>query len=81
MAKTVAKETKATKSFAYVALLSAGFNVLLVLLKYGLSILSGSIALRGRCISFTRRCPCIIGYLCRHQNIRTKIQYLSLWAV
>ena len=45
MAKTVAKE-KATKSFAYVALLSAGFNVLLVLLKYGLSILSGSIALR-----------------------------------
>jgi len=45
MAKTVAKE-KATKSFAYVALLSAGFNVLLVLLKYGLSVLSGSIALR-----------------------------------
>ena len=45
MAKTVAKE-KATKSFAYVALLSAGFNILLVLLKYGLSILSGSIALR-----------------------------------
>jgi len=45
MAETVLKKTKA-KSFAYVALLSAGFNVLLVLLKYGLSILSGSIALR-----------------------------------
>ena len=45
VAEIVAKETKA-KSFAYVALLSAGFNVLLVLLKYGLSILSGSIALR-----------------------------------
>jgi len=45
MAETAAKE-KTTKSFAYVALLSAGFNVLLVLLKYGLSILSGSIALR-----------------------------------
>jgi cation diffusion facilitator family transporter len=44
-AEIVAKEAKA-KSFAYVALLSAGFNVLLVLLKYGLSILSGSIALR-----------------------------------
>jgi cation diffusion facilitator family transporter len=43
--ETVAKETKA-KSFANVALLSVGFNVLLVLLKYGLSILSGSIALR-----------------------------------
>jgi len=42
----VHKETKAVKSFAYVALLSAGFNVLLVLLKYGLSIVSGSIALR-----------------------------------
>jgi len=46
MAETAAKETKSTKSFAYVALLSAGFNVLLVLLKYGLSVLSGSIALR-----------------------------------
>ena len=45
MAETAAKE-KTTKSFAYVALLSVGFNVLLVLLKYGLSILSGSIALR-----------------------------------
>ncbi len=41
-----AKKTKVVKGFAYVALLSAGFNVLLVLLKYGLSILSGSIALR-----------------------------------
>ena len=45
MTETAAKE-KATKSFAYVALLSAGFNVLLVLLKYGLSVLSGSIALK-----------------------------------
>jgi len=46
VAELVNKETKAVKSFAYVAMLSAGFNVLLVLLKYGLSILSGSIALR-----------------------------------
>lgn len=45
MAEITAKE-KTKKSFAYVALLSVGFNVLLVLLKYGLSILSGSIALR-----------------------------------
>jgi cation diffusion facilitator family transporter len=46
VAELANKETKDVKSFAYVALLSAGFNVLLVLLKYGLSILSGSIALR-----------------------------------
>ena len=46
VAEIAVKKNKATKSFAYVALLSAGFNVLLVLLKYGLSILSGSIALR-----------------------------------
>jgi len=45
VAEITAKE-KTKKSFAYVALLSVGFNVLLVLLKYGLSILSGSIALR-----------------------------------
>jgi len=43
-AKTVSTETQ--KSFAYVALLSVGFNVLLVLLKYGLSVISGSVALR-----------------------------------
>ncbi|MFC1675456.1 cation diffusion facilitator family transporter [Planctomycetota bacterium] len=47
-AKTVSTETQ--KSFAYVALLSVGFNVLLVLLKYGLSVLSGSIALRADAI-------------------------------
>jgi len=45
VAEITVKE-KAKKSFAYVALLSVGFNTLLVLLKYGLSILSGSIALR-----------------------------------
>jgi cation diffusion facilitator family transporter len=49
-AETNAKKTKVTKSFAYVALLSVGFNILLVLLKYGLSILSGSIALRADAI-------------------------------
>jgi hypothetical protein len=38
------KKTKVVKSFAYVALLSAGFNILLGLRKYGRSILSGSIA-------------------------------------
>ncbi len=45
MAETVAKE-KATKSFAYVALLSAGLHIILVVLKYGLGVFSGSIALR-----------------------------------
>lgn len=43
-AKIVSTETK--KSFAYVALLSAGFHIILVVLKYGLGTLSGSIALR-----------------------------------
>ena len=46
VAELVNKETKAVKSFAYVALLSAGFHIILVVLKYGLGILSGSIALR-----------------------------------
>jgi cation diffusion facilitator family transporter len=45
-AETVNKETKAVKSFAYVALLSAGFHIILVVLKYGLGVFSGSIALR-----------------------------------
>ena len=45
-----AKKGKVVKSFAYVALLSVGFNILLVLLKYSLSILSGSIALRADAI-------------------------------
>lgn len=44
------RKTKVIKSYAYVALLSVGFNILLVLLKYGLSILSGSIALRADAI-------------------------------
>ena len=42
----VHKETNGTKSIAYVALLSAGFHVVLVLLKYGLAASSGSIALK-----------------------------------
>ena len=46
MAQTVAKETKATQSFAYVALLSAGFHIILVVLKYTLGSFSGSIALK-----------------------------------
>ncbi len=46
VAELVNKETKAVKSFAYVALLSAGFHIILVVLKYNLGILSGSIALR-----------------------------------
>ncbi len=46
VAETISKDTKSVKSFAYVALLSAGFHVILVVLKYGLGILSGSIALR-----------------------------------
>ena len=46
VAELVNRETKAVKSFAYVALLSAGFHIILVVLKYGLGILSGSIALR-----------------------------------
>ncbi len=45
-AEIVNKETKAVKSFAYVALLSAGFHIILVVLKYGLGVFSGSIALR-----------------------------------
>ena len=44
--KTVSKDAKSVKSFAYVALLSSGFHVILVVLKYGLGILSGSMALR-----------------------------------
>ena len=50
VAEINSKKTKVIKSFAYVALLSTGFNILLVLLKYGLSILSGSIALRADAI-------------------------------
>jgi cation diffusion facilitator family transporter len=50
VAEINAKKTKVIKSVAYVALLSVGFNILLVLLKYGLSILSGSIALRADAI-------------------------------
>jgi cation diffusion facilitator family transporter len=46
----VNKKINTKKSFAYVALLSAGFHIILVLLKYGLSILSGSIALRADAI-------------------------------
>ena len=46
VAELVNKETKAVKSFAYVALLSAGFHIILVVLKYDLGNLSGSIALR-----------------------------------
>jgi len=42
----VNKETKAVKSFAYVALLSAGFHIVLVAIKYSLGVFSGSIALR-----------------------------------
>ena len=45
-AESTTKETKATRSFAYVALLSAGFHIILVILKYALGILSGSMALR-----------------------------------
>jgi cation diffusion facilitator family transporter len=41
-----AKKTKVVKSFAYVALLSAGLHIILVVLKYGLGTFSGSIALR-----------------------------------
>jgi len=46
MAQTVAKEAKATQSFAYVALLSAGLHIILVVLKYALGSFSGSMALR-----------------------------------
>lgn len=45
-AEIVNKETKAVKSFAYVALLSAGLHIILAVLKYGLGVFSGSIALR-----------------------------------
>ena len=45
-AETNDKKTKVVKSFAYVALLSAGLHIILVTLKYGLGIFSGSIALR-----------------------------------
>ena len=46
MAQTVAKKTEVKQSFAYVALLSAGFHIILVVLKYALGSFSGSIALR-----------------------------------
>jgi len=46
MAGTVAKERKVTQSFAYVALLSAGLHIILVVLKYALGSSSGSIALK-----------------------------------
>ena len=46
VAELVNKETKDVKSFAYVALLSAGFHIILVVLKYSLGVFSGSIALR-----------------------------------
>ena len=47
MAVKIANKTdKAAKSFAYVALLSAGFHVVLVVSKYGLGLFSGSLALR-----------------------------------
>lgn len=45
-AEIVNKETKAVKSFAYVALLSAGLHIILAVLKYGLGVFSGRIALR-----------------------------------
>jgi len=45
-AETNAKKTKVVKSFAYVALLSAGFHIILVVIKYCLGSFSGSIALR-----------------------------------
>lgn len=45
-AEIATKEKKATKGFAHVALFSAGFHLILVILKYGLGLLCGSIALR-----------------------------------
>ncbi|MFC1734949.1 cation diffusion facilitator family transporter [Candidatus Hydrogenedentota bacterium] len=42
----VHKQEQGTESFAYVALLSAGFHVVLVFLKFGLGVFSGSIALK-----------------------------------
>lgn len=41
-----ARKSKTVKSFAYVALLSAGLHIILVVLKYGLGSFSGSMALR-----------------------------------
>ncbi len=42
----VQKNNMAQKSFAYVALLSSGFHVILVISKYSLGMLSGSIAIK-----------------------------------